>query len=241
MSAGNRVNTAVERWLPVAVALVIVVLGYVWILQPRVADYMRSRTETQTLQTRVQVLQDAVARGRGGEAPDESAALKQFEARVSPDDRTADVVQALTKALLDSATDGKLRSLVVNTGEDAVSAAGGAPRVVFSGGNESIDPRWSLFPYALTHTPVMVSFEASYATIARFLWRVRDLPTAVEVRQLELTRGLPLMKMQLTVFVFRRSDVRTGAVSADAPPAPPAGPDDNPLTPRVTRPGQPGA
>jgi Tfp pilus assembly protein PilO len=248
-AATDRLNAvlprALPRVLPVVVGFVVVAFGYYWLLQSGISSYVRSLAEARTLETRVRALDDTVARGKGMTRPDEAEALRLFEERVSNEDQVADVLERLTRAVTESATDGKLRNLAIGTGDQSTTGAPGQPRPAAAGSTETIDPRWGLFPYNLTHTPVTLSFDASYATIVSFFSKIRDLPTAIEIRSVKLTRGLPLMTMQLTVFVFRRGDMIPGA-SLAAPaqpeenaPRPPRveQPVFNPLAPRIVEPG----
>jgi hypothetical protein len=236
----------VSRVLPLAVALVVLVAGYLWLVQPRIADYRRIRVEAQTLETRVRLLQETVDRGRALDGSDRPDALRLFEKRVSDRDRVADVVERLTRAVAESAADGRLRNLTIATGDQAARSIQVRPAAV--GETDTADPRWTLFPYSLTHTPVSLSFEASYATIAGFFSRIRDLPTAVEIRSVKLTRGLPLMSVEMTAFVVRRGDAQPDAGTAvlvqQARTAPwYSGPEQLPadaLTPRVVQPRGPG-
>jgi hypothetical protein len=247
-AATDRINALLPRILPVVLGVVIVSFGYYWVLEPGIADVLRNRVEVRTLAARVRVLEERTARGGGIVSTDQDQAISLFEQRVSKEDRVADVGERLIRAVAESATDGKLRNLVMGTGDPPAAGLAGQVRQVAAGEVETVDPRWSLFPYRLTHTPVTLSFDASYGTIARFFSKIRDLPTAVEIRSVKLTRGLPLMSAQLTVFVFRRGDLVAGAGAAGSlQPTPgasqvpePAGPPANPLVPRVVEPRGPG-
>ena len=247
-AATDRLNALLPRVLPIVVGLIVVSAGYSWLLQSGIADYRRIRDDAQTLEARVRVLEETVARSRGMTWPDEARALTLFEERVSKEDRVADVAEQLMRTVAESATDGKLRNLAMGTGDQSATGTSGQVRPVAAGEIETIDPRWSLFPYTLSHTPVTMSFDASYGTIAGFFSKIRDLPTAIEIRSVKLTRGLPLMNAQLTVFVFRRGDMVPGASAAGTAhpgantPLPPGfePPATNPLVPRIIEPRGPG-
>ena len=247
-AATDRINAALPRVLPLVVGVMAVAAGYYWLLQPGIADYRRVRAEAQTLEARVRVLEATIARGQDLTWPDRPQALDLFEQRVSKEDRVADVVERLTRAVTESATDGKLSNLAIGSGDQAAPDTSGQMRPAESGELETIDPRWNLFPYSLTHTTVRLSFDASYATIAGFFSKIRDLPTAIEIRSVKLTRALPLMSVELTVFVFRRGDllpdVRATVPFQPAPGAPrlsgPEGLPVNPLVPRIIEPRGPG-
>ncbi|MEI6669869.1 MAG: hypothetical protein WCP29_17095 [Acidobacteriota bacterium] len=245
-AATDRFNALVPRVLHLVVGVVVIGFGYYWFLQPEIAGLLKNRKEVQTLEMRVRMLEETAMRSRGMAWPDETHALALFEKLVSKEDRVADVAELMTRAVAESATDGKLRNLAMGTGEQSSTGPGAVP----SGQIETIDARWGLYPYTLTHTPVTLSFDASYATILAFFSKLRDLPTAIEIRSVKLTRGLPLMRTQVTLFVFRRGDMIPGSgYVAPATPGPAAPPPVepvqpttfNPLAPRVKEPSGPGA
>jgi hypothetical protein len=68
-----------------------------------------------------------------------------------------------------------------------------------------------------------VTFEATYDRVGLFLWRLRDLPTVVEVRSLEIARALPLLRVKVVLFALQRSDCAPAPAGPVPPPAP-AGP-----------------
>lgn len=232
MSPSRRTGDALSRFLPLAVAVLIIVAGYVWFVQPRVTAYLRSRTEVETLETRVRVLQDTVARGRGILPPDEAAAMRLFEERTSKDDKVSEVVEILAKTAQEVAPADRMRGLQIQTGT-AVRWQPGQPVVHTGAGDEEDggdpDPRFALFETPLIYTPVTISFESSYDGITRFLWRMRDLPTTIELRSMELTRALPLMQAKIRIFVFQRGE----AAAVPSPQAPAPGGTASPTAPRV--------
>lgn len=230
MSAINRATATFERVIPIVVVAGIALVGYLWFVQPRVGEYIRNRNEIRQLETQVRDLQDEISRGRGLPPADEAAVLRLFEERVSKDDKVSDVVELLAKAALDSAPKGQVRGLQIHTGESTAWQPGVALARGTDGASEAPDPRIGLFPVPVTYTPVTVSFESSYAAIARFAWRLRDMPTLVEIQSADLARGLPLMRARLRVLVYQRSDTPGGAgVSTPTP----AGPSPAPAVPRV--------
>jgi Tfp pilus assembly protein PilO len=232
VSAVNRTTDTIERALPVIVVAAIVALGYFLFVQPRVAEYLRARTEITSLEERVRTLQDTVNRGKAAPSANEAAALKLFEERMSTDDRVADVVELLAKIAADSAPKGTIKGLQIGTGASAQWPASAGQATTRSGGGEAADepdPRFGLFPVTLTYTPVTVTFQGSYDAIQRFVWRLRDMPTMIEIRSMELARGLPLMQVVVRLFVYQR-----GAVAV-SPGLIPPGPAGSPQAPRVAR------
>ena len=64
MSAANRTSDMLSRVLPFVVAGAILLLGYFWFVQPRIAEYLTNRGEIANLEIRVRAMQDTVNRGR---------------------------------------------------------------------------------------------------------------------------------------------------------------------------------
>jgi hypothetical protein len=229
----GRLSDAIERLLPFLIVVGIVTSAYFWLIQTPLNAYLRTRTDLVSLRGRVKNAQDGVARA-GSTAPvDMQAALTQFEAQVAPDDRVADVTAILAKAVLDSAPADQLRGFAIETSDRIKANDQGAPRVTAATLGTAPDPRFALFPYSVTYTPVKLTFSSTFEAIASVLWKVRDLPTTIEVKSATLTRGLPLMKMELLIWVYQRG--RSANPDQGVAPAGPAGPTIAPVGPRVAR------
>ena len=216
-----RLNDAIVRLLPFLLGVAIVTCGYLWFIQPSLGTYLRTRADVAALNNRVSTLQQTTDRARAQTPPDMQTSMRDFEQHMSREDKVADVAAALAKAVLDSAPQGKLRGFAIETG-DRIQQAGGAggrstPRVAAGTTDEAPDPRVLLFAVPVSYTPMRMTFESTFEAAAIFLWRVRDLPTAVEIRSATMTRGLPLMKVDVLIRVFQRRDV------VDAGPAIPTG------------------
>ena len=223
---------ALERLLPLLVFAAIITAGWFWFVQPRLATYLRAGTDTAALEERARTLQLAAAKDRSAPPVDLDRTQREYESRVSADDRVAEVAAALAKAVLASAPEGELRAFSMDAG-DRVSAPRGADRDTGTPGSapEDGDPRLALFPYAVSYTPLRLSFESTFETAGTLLWRLRDLPTTVEVRSAVLTRGMPLMKTELLVRVLQRGDA--AEIPLPAVPSSAAAPDPNPTAPRL--------
>jgi len=189
---------ALERLLPFLTIVAMVTAGWFWFVQPRFGAYLRARTDAAALEERVRTLQEASGRARPQPPADLARTEREFEARVAADDKVADVAAALARAVLASAPAGRLRAFVIESGDSMVGD----------------DPRLALFPYAVRYTPVRVSFESTFEAAGNVLWQLRDLPTVVEVRSATLTRGLPLMTIDLVVRVLQRGGTTEGASPA---------------------------
>jgi Tfp pilus assembly protein PilO len=233
VSAANRATGTFERAMPVVIVAAIVLIGYFWFIQPTVTEYLRTQTELTGLRTRVSTLMDTVNRGRGLRPADEAAAMTLFEARMSADDQVPEVVEQLATLALASAPKDRIRGLQISTGVSVVWRPGQASPASRGDGQatESPDPRLALFGTELTYTPVTVTFDGSYDAIRSFTWQLRDLPTIIELRSMELTRGLPLMRATIHLFVYQRGSL----AGAPAPTGPAPGSAASPAAPRVAR------
>jgi hypothetical protein len=232
-----RLNDAIVRLLPFLLVVAIVTCGYLWFIQPRLGTYLRTRTDVAALKDRVRTLQQTTDRARALPPPDMQTSMRDFDKYMSREDKVADVAAALVKAVLDSAPSDKLRGFAIETG-DRIQQAGRAggrstPRAAAGATDEAPDPRVLLFAVPVSCTPVRMTFESTFEAAARFLWRVRDLPTAVEIRSATMTRGLPLMKVDVLIRVLQRGDVvGPGPAIPTGEPAPTSA---GPTAPRVAQ------
>ena len=234
LRAGGLVET-LERLLPFLTMAVVFTAGWFWFIQPRFESYLRARTDVAALEERVRTMQQASARTPSPPPADLERTQREFEARVSANDQVAEVAEALAQAVLASAPPGKLRSFVLETGDRtslaAQAGAGDRARASAGDGTDGADPRLALFPYEVSYTPLRVTFESTFDAAGNLLWRLRDLPTTVEVRSAALTRGLPLMKTELVVRVLQRGRPIDAATTAPPPAASAAAP--GPTGPRL--------
>lgn len=239
----GRFGETVERLLPFLTMVAIVTCGYLWLLQPRLGVWLRTRSDEAALADRARTLQQAAGRGLVQAAVDVQASRLAFEKQVPTEDRVPDVAATLAKAVLASAPPDSLRAFTIETGDRVQSSpAGGtgdAPRAPGGPGADGSDPRLALFPYAVSYTPLRITFESTFDAAGSFLWRVRDLPTIVELRSATLTRGLPLMRVDVLLRVYQRGaagDAGPFLAPGAAAPAPPS-----PTAPRVAQtPGEEG-
>jgi hypothetical protein len=220
-------SEALERLLPFLTFAAIVTAGWFWFVQPRLAAYLRAQTDAAALEERVRTLQQSSSRTRAVPPADLRPTERVFEERVSPEDRVVDVAAAIANAVLASAPADGIRALVIDAGDRVPAARGDRAE----GGGDEADPRLALFPYAVSYTPLRVSFESGFETAGDVLWRLRNLPTSVEVRAATLERGLPLMKTELIVRVLQRS--ASMEVPSAAAPASGTAPAPGPTAPRL--------
>jgi Tfp pilus assembly protein PilO len=236
----GRLSEALLRLLPLLIVVAIATCGYLWYVQPRLNAYLRTRSDVSTLRDRVRTLQASTERARDRVPVDLQASIAEFEARVSRDDKVADVAAALATAVLDAAPADQLRGLTIETGDrvqQGIDAGGrGAPRPGAGPAGDGPDVRMALFPYAVSYTPLRITFESTFEAIGDFMWKIRDLPTTVEIRSARLTRGLPLMKIEALVRVYQRGEAVDSAQGLGPVAGTPALP--SPTAPRVA--GSPG-
>jgi hypothetical protein len=220
-SSAAALGEALERLLPLLTFTAVVAAGWFAFVQPRFAAYLRTGTDAAALEERVQTLQQAAARAQPGAPADLERSQREFEDRVSAEDRVADIAEALARAVLAGAPAGQLRGFVIETGGRVTLAPRGRSA-------DAGDPRLALFPYVVSYAPLRVSFESTFEAAGRVLWQLRDLPTAIEVHSATLTRGLPLMRIDLLVRVLQRGGPADVAAPADAGAAAPG-----PTAPRL--------
>jgi hypothetical protein len=200
----------------------VLALAFVWFIQPRLTQYSRATADAVPLENRVATMERLVQQAGAQTLDPDPGSLAEFERRVPTADRTPELLEQLARLALDSAPAGKTKALLIEAGDrqtmDSMgSVVGFGPRVVQTSG-ETPDPRLGLFPVPLTYTPVTLSFDSTYEAIGRFFWGVQHLPTAIEIRRADLTRGLPLMKIRVVLYAFQRSAVTPAASGTPAPP-----------------------
>jgi hypothetical protein len=227
-------SDAIARLLPFLIVVAIVTVGYLWFIQPPLGTYLRARSDVAALNDRVRTLQQAADRARALPPADMLTSMRDFEQQVAREDTVADVAAALANAVLDNAAPDQLRGFAIETGGrvQQPGLAGGWSRPLLASGTtaEAPDPRVLLFPVPVSYTPVRITFESTFETATGFLWSIRDLPTALEIRSATMTRGLPLMKVDVLIRVFQRGDV-----VGSGPTLPTGGPASTPAAPNAPR------
>lgn len=193
-----------------ALALVgpLVIFGFIFVLavQPQ-------REAAEAARRRLAALQEDLVRQRGltRNLPiaAEAAAKREFEIRTSDGDRTSDVADAIV-SLANSPSVGGLANLSIET---AAAIEG------------SVDPRIALFQQPVAHTPMTVTFQASYERIRRFFWNLHTLPSTFELRSVELipAPATALVHARVVLFVFHRvnSNKQAPVRASNAPLDPP--------------------
>lgn len=237
MTAPTRYLPAtLRRVLPIVVPIAIVAAGLLLFVQPSLSSALRAASEAGQLESRIVSLRRLVTTG-GATADGRGAVLAEFARRVPLEDRTPELVEQLARLALDPPDTTQARGLVIDTGRRVRSddtPAAGAPRPAAPlAPGLSVDARWRLFPVALAYTPITVSFRCTYDRLGRVLWRLRGLPTLVEVHDLEVTRALPLLKVTMVIYALQRLGPVTASTPAPQVPMAPGDPATIPAPPPV--------
>jgi hypothetical protein len=222
--ASGAFREGLQRLLPIVLPIALLVIGYLWFVQPWISAGVESRIDAQVLASRASSLDVLVKRaGAVEKTPDET--MPEFERIVPADSRVADLVELVAKLALEPANPDEARGLQVDTGQRAALRLAPAGAATASGlADQGSDARLALFaPIALECTPITVKFEATYDRVGTFLWRLHELPIFADVRSLEVTRALPLLKVRLVLLAYQR--VGSAIVPGQAPSqGQPAGP-----------------
>ena len=171
-----------RRFAPFILPLVIVGAGWMLLIRGTAAQSARAGRDLDGLRQRLNSVRALMA----SPPPPAITAdpVKAFERRVPP----RDVSGAIVNELLRLARTTQVAEPSIETGEPGVVSLTAGPQVA---GAASADPRFQLFATPLTYTPVTMGFDADYASLGEFLWRLRDLSTVVEVRRLSVARQAP--------------------------------------------------
>jgi hypothetical protein len=97
--------------------------------------------------------------------------VTRFERQVA----SGDASPALVERLAHLASEARARNLLIETVEGAKATPS--------------DPRFALFDLPVAQAPIKVAFDTDYASLGRFLWTLRNLPTTVAIGALSI--GLP--------------------------------------------------
>lgn len=199
-----------RRIVPIVVPVLIVGVCYLTVIEPRARAARRAQAETIAVRARLSAIPVGVTVPRGEIASVNTAG--EFEHRVPATDPVPDLLERLARVALEGSPSGSLRRLKIETA-DRVELAGpgaeGGPRVA-STSTDQPDPRFALFATSLTYTLISVKFEATYPALGGFLWNLRNLPTAIEIRSLDVTHvAVPaedsrFLQVELVLFAFQR-------------------------------------
>jgi hypothetical protein len=184
---------------PFMLPVIILVAGWAVLVRPQAAEKERGARQLASLRPRLESVRREMMQAPPPTLKIEPA--KGFERQVTSGD-PGRILEELSRL----APRARYRNLSIDaTGEQVpVRAGGGGPQV--AGGVEP-DPRFTLFNAVLTYLPVTMSFEADYAGVGELLWRLRDVGTITEIRNVDI----------------KRAATAVGATGAIDPTSPPGG------------------
>lgn len=223
MKSTTLVTTLTSLTKAMAVAAAVVVFGFLYVLLvlPERAAAVEARAQVEAARSelsRLRALERSPGPARAASVADE------FETRAIEGDRVAEVVDAVAAARKSPVGVG-ISNLVIAIGDTT---------------DGPVDSIVGPLSSKVSHTPVMVTFDAQYEQIGPFLASLRTLPATFDLRGVELaqqtaSRGT-LLHAKVSLLVFHRPGltVRSGVVrprdpitngptgSARPQPAPPA-------------------
>lgn len=199
------------RLVPFVPALVIVVGGWLLLVQPAASANARLANEVAGLQQRM--AQVRASASQPAPPPPSGDPRAAFSRQVASGDGTSRVVEQVARLAANVLAAG----LMIETGERVVIGqfGGAAPQ---ASGELRVDPRLAFFETPLTYTPVSVRFEAEFPNVGQFFWQLRELGTVVEIRQVTLTplegRVRPTLGVNLTLFAYAKQAAAAGSAGA---------------------------
>lgn len=198
-----------RRYAPAGVAVIVLLGGWLFVAAPVVSRNTQLSTEVSALRERLAGVRASVS--TPAPAPPGVDAASVFVKQVASGDASSSVVQQLAAL----AKEARAANLLIETGERVALAGTTGPRVA---DGVQPDPRFRLFDTPLAYSPVSISFDGEYAGVGDLLWRLRDLPTTIEIRNLEIkpvTAGASAGRVHvaLTLFAYARPVAQgTGAM-----------------------------
>jgi hypothetical protein len=194
-----------RRFLPLIVFAAAVGVGWMVFVRPLSAEHAQGDGRLEALRLREAELRGMVGESRSPAVSGDPADV--FDTRVASGDPTAAIVERLAQL----ASDSRARDLFIETVEAPTEA--GVPPMPAA---HRPDPRFSLFDRQLTYATVRMAFEIDYAGLGRFLWNLRDLPSVVEIRALNVQPPPPapgggpratdgVLRVTMTLYAYSRT------------------------------------
>jgi hypothetical protein len=194
------------RLVPLVVAVVLLVAGWMLFVQPRFSASTRADHDIDALRQRLTSLRAEVAEPMPpAPATDPATAFERVTA-------AGDATSLLLEELARLAAAAPAANLLIETGERVDGAARAAGPQASNA--PTPDPRIALFATNLSYTPVTMSFDAAYSRVGEMLWGMRDLATTVELRNVEVRPADDgRVHVAITLFAYARPETG-GAVEA---------------------------
>ena len=167
-----------KQFAPFALPLMIVVLGWMFLISPTASENASQGRELDGLQQRLTQVRASVAQPPPPHITNEPR--EAFERQVAARDVSLRVIQQLARL----AANASVANLSIDTGDQVTVAGAAGPQA--TGGGTPPDPRFALFETPLAYSPIAMSFDAAFDRVGEFLWATRDLATTIEVRSLEI-------------------------------------------------------
>ena len=198
-------RTRLAAYAPVGAGIVIVALGWMLFIRPlsssasqdaRAATQLRQRTE-------------ALRRSLLEPLPVKDAVVPAdvFRREVAARDAVPQLMEQLARVAMREGAS----NLMIETGERVVVPTASASGPQVAGGSQP-DPRLALFDVPLAYEPITLSFDAGYPVLGNMLWHLRDLPTLIEVRSIEVKpqhdRGAATLHASVTLFAYGQQPAR---------------------------------
>ena len=162
---------------PFALAVIILAAGWALLVRPQAAEKQQAERQLASLRPRLEGVRRAMM-----EPPPPVLAVDPAGAFTR--EVTAGDPGRILEELSRLAPRARYRNLSIDaTGEQVSVRGGGGPQVA---GAVAPDPRFALFNAPLTYLPVTMSFDADYASVGELLWRLRDVGTIVEIRNVDI-------------------------------------------------------
>ena len=182
---------------PFALPIAVVVGGWFFLVQPSLSASTRAGRELETLRQRLSQVQRSLAEPAPPAITDDPVAAFTRQVPIGGG------VNDLTEQLARQVTRVSGRELAIENGAPIDVAVPGGPQTA----GMLPDPRLALFQTPLSYSPISMSFEAPFQGVGEFLWNLRDLATAVEVRTLEVKGAAGTdgrVRVDLTMFAYAR-------------------------------------
>jgi hypothetical protein len=223
------------HFAPFAVPVLLLAGGWMLLVRPAAADSTRSSREADALRVRLQAVRSSISQPPPRQITVDPVAA--FERGVPATDSSSQVLEQLARM----AATASVANLLIETGDQVAvtEAPTTGPQVT----GASPDPRFTMFGATLAYSPISMSFDADYTRAGELLWRLRGLPTAIEIRSLEIKPRVRAddrearsvndgsVHVALSLFAY----VRKGKVPGPAPRVP--GPDTAGAFRASTQPG----